>query len=74
MSGPVTGLSSDILEYIILGLTLLSPVVGFFVGKTQSKLLSMVRTGVELLRGWFMKEKALADQKAKEPPPADPPA
>jgi hypothetical protein len=63
MTGSITGLSADTLDYLVLALTVASPIVGFIVQRTGSKLLGYVQKGLDLLRLKLVGARAL-----KEPP------
>ncbi len=68
----MTGLSSAVLEYVVLALVVLAPIVSMLVTKTGNKLLGMVSFGLQFLKTEAMKERdrararELAEAEAKE--------
>lgn len=60
MTGPMTGLETGTLDALVLVLTLLSPVLGYFVTKTGSKLLQFVRAMFDMAKAQFQRDRALS--------------
>ncbi len=74
MNESITGLSAGTLDYIVLALAILSPIVGFLVKRAGGKLWGYVGVGFELLRSQVVRQRdlQLKVEKQKELPPVPP--
>lgn len=70
----VTGLSAGALEYIILGLLVVSPVVSFFARRTGNKLVHYAYLGLQYVLGFAEKERAKAEAARQAAKPSKPEA